>query len=654
VAGFFATAGSVGAQSNTIRTWPGGAGDLGTLSAVVGGGSHFLALTRDGAVKAWGGNGNGQCDVPTDLGSVKAIGVGSWHSLAVRQDGVIRCWGYNGVGQCNVPISIGPALAVSGGAWHSIALLSDHTVICWGENGSGQCAVPVNLGYSKAITAGYYHSVALKRTGEVRCWGENYNGQCAVPSELPAARAIAAGMQYTLALLENGTLRGWGWLAPPSDLVDVVAIAGGNFHCVALTRAGQVRCWGYNLYGECDPPTDLVNVSAVGAGPYQSVAIEGPLPDGDSDGVPDLEDNCLTSSNPDQADCNDDAVGDACEIAGGVPDVNGNGSPDRCECLGDLVPNGRIDGADLSIMLAQWGPASSMTSANLNGDGFVDGVDLSFLLAAWGPCAPFVPSWAEVIEAQPDPEIVTNPTARSAISGSGLAWRIRDKLTKIEMLLVPSGTFHMGCIMPADAEPCRDFELPAHEVTISQPFYLGRYEVTQAQWMETMGSNPSVFQGFDDSTKRPVEMVSWQEIQHFLQTTNLRLPTDAEWEFACRAGTDTPFSIGTTVSWYVQSVAWVQWNAGWRTHPVGLKPPNNLGFQDMHGNVWEWVSDWYENYASIAQVDPIGPPSGDSKITRGGSAADPFTYVRSSYRQAMSSDATSRYIGFRVARDPGY
>jgi hypothetical protein len=116
--------------------------------------------------------------------------------------------------------------------------------------------------------------------------------------------------------------------------------------------------------------------------------VDGPRPvDGDSDGLVDSEDNCPTVPNPTQADCNDDGIGDACEIAAGAEDYNANGVPDTCECVGDLFPNGTINGADLGILLSEWGPALPTTASDLNRDGSVDGSDLGYLLSRWGPCA---------------------------------------------------------------------------------------------------------------------------------------------------------------------------------------------------------------------------------------------------------------------------
>jgi formylglycine-generating enzyme required for sulfatase activity len=327
-------------------------------------------------------------------------------------------------------------------------------------------------------------------------------------------------------------------------------------------------------------------------------------------------------------------------------------------CTGDIVPDGRVDGIDLGVLLGYWGPrttAAFSIASDLNQDGFIDGVDLGTLLATWGPCPspPFnVPTWATLVEGLPDPGVVTDTALRQRIIDTGWAWRVRHTATQIEMLLVPPGTFQMGC---AEGPACHQSQLPSHGVTLTSPFYLGRHEVTQSQWHAIMGSNPSLFQGEADSPSRPVESVTWTVVQSFLASTGMRLPSEAEWEFACRAGTSTALYNGLNDELAVGPLAWYAANAGARTHPVGLKQANALGLKDMIGNVWEFVSDWYEpNYFAMSPaVNPTGPLTGSARVHRGGSWYDPFNlYVRSSGRAWEPPTASYPNVGFRVARNP--
>jgi formylglycine-generating enzyme required for sulfatase activity len=276
-----------------------------------------------------------------------------------------------------------------------------------------------------------------------------------------------------------------------------------------------------------------------------------------------------------------------------------------------------------------------------------------------------VPSWATLIEVLPDPAVVTDDTLRAAIIASGFAWRVRHTQTQIEMLLVPPGTFNMGC-SASNQYGCASYENPVHAVTLTNAFYLGRYEVTQAQWQAVMSSNPSSFQSASAEVPlaqvplRPVEMVSWNMIQGFNTATGLRLPTEAEWEYAYRAGTTTAFHSfsgypnGTDDDTLLGNIAWSDLNAAGQTRPVGGKLANALGLYDMSGNVWEWVNDWSSDtyYQSSPSTNPPGPASGSDRMTRGGSWSISSYYCRSSYRNSPAPGYVSGGYGFRVARNP--
>ncbi|MCY3018460.1 MAG: formylglycine-generating enzyme family protein [Planctomycetota bacterium] len=225
----------------------------------------------------------------------------------------------------------------------------------------------------------------------------------------------------------------------------------------------------------------------------------------------------------------------------------------------------------------------------------------------------------------------------------------------LELVLIPAGKFTMGS--PAtETEAHQRNDETQHEVTISTPFYMGQYEITQAQYEAVIGSNPSRVKG----AKNPVEQVSWDGAQEFCRKLSakagktLRLPTEAEWEYACRAGTTTRFSSGDADS-ALADVAWYDANSERKPHPVGQKKPNAWGLYDMHGNVWEWCQDFYGAYAEGTATDPPGAVNGTSRVVRGsGWVFSPWS-CRSANRGGSPPDP--RYggadIGFRVVVPAG-
>ena len=190
---------------------------------------------------------------------------------------------------------------------------------------------------------------------------------------------------------------------------------------------------------------------------------------------------------------------------------------------------------------------------------------------------------------------------------------------------------------------------------LSQPFYLGKYEVTQEQWETVMGENPSKFKG----PRHPVENVSWEDVQQFIGKLNreeghtrYRLPTEAEWEYACRAGTTGDYGFFDNFFFgRLKRYAWNGGNSGGQTHPVGEKDPNAWGLYDMHGNVWEWVQDWYEGnyYRNSPATDPRGPSSGSIRVYRGGSWYFLASFCTVAFHDFYSPANRIDYLGFRVA-----
>jgi len=231
------------------------------------------------------------------------------------------------------------------------------------------------------------------------------------------------------------------------------------------------------------------------------------------------------------------------------------------------------------------------------------------------------------------------------------------------MVRIKGGTFTMGS--PAK-EPTRREDEVQHKVTVSG-FYMSKYEVTQEEYQAVMGTNPSHFKG----DNLPVETVSWYDAIEYCNrmsqiagltpaytingnnvtwnrnANGYRLPTEAEWEYACRAGTTTAYNTGAKIS---DNTGWYEENSGGKIHPVGQKPPNAWGLYDMHGNVFEWCWDWYGDYSSGSQTDPVGADSGTYRVRRGGYWGNNGRNLRSAYRDYHSPNYRYFSIGFRLVR----
>ncbi len=234
-------------------------------------------------------------------------------------------------------------------------------------------------------------------------------------------------------------------------------------------------------------------------------------------------------------------------------------------------------------------------------------------------------------------KVVANYSARFTVNG-----------VSFEMVRVEGGTFRMGATSEQEDEVDSN-EKPVHSVTLSS-YYIGKTEVTQALWQAVMGSNPSNYKGSD----LPVECVSWNDCQEFIQKLNrltgrnFRLPTEAEWEFACRGGNNSR-GYKYSGSNNLDSVAWYDDNSDGQTHPVATKAPNELGIYDMSGNVWEWCGDWYANYTSNSQSNPSGPQSGSRRVFRGGGWGNFVRNCRSSNRINYFPTYRISYLGLRLA-----
>ncbi len=241
-----------------------------------------------------------------------------------------------------------------------------------------------------------------------------------------------------------------------------------------------------------------------------------------------------------------------------------------------------------------------------------------------------------------------NPAPAGERPQTGKRYTVVD--TGIALVPVPAGTFTMGS--PVFEIGHRRDEA-AHPVTLSKPFWLGRAPVTQAQYTAVMGSNPAHFKGDD----LPVESVSWEEAMAFCRKLTEReraagrlpegyvytLPTEAQREYACRAGTTERYAGE------LDAIAWYSGNSDEQNHPVGQKQPNAWGFYDMQGNVWEWCRDWYGDYPGGSVTDPTGPASGNDRVYRGGAWFHSADLCRSAYRYHMEPGGRGSLLGFRVA-----
>ena len=216
----------------------------------------------------------------------------------------------------------------------------------------------------------------------------------------------------------------------------------------------------------------------------------------------------------------------------------------------------------------------------------------------------------------------------------------------MEMIYVAPGSFMMGSPTSEDGHESDETQ---HRVTLTKGFWLGKYEVTQKQWQSVMGSNPSYSRGDD----RPVETVSWEDCQKFIAKVDAeawrqlgggaRLPTESEWEYACRAGTSGAYAARS-----LDALGWYSGNSVEKTHPVGQKQSNVWGFHDMHGNVWEWCSDWYGEYPPGNVTDPQGPASGADRVLRGGGWCLNARICRSADRSGGRPGIRSWDSGFRL------
>ena len=247
-----------------------------------------------------------------------------------------------------------------------------------------------------------------------------------------------------------------------------------------------------------------------------------------------------------------------------------------------------------------------------------------------------------------DPDVRAQTTARKPAAGAAVSAKSERRISvpvkgggAIELVLIDPGSFSMGSTIKADEGPVRT-------VTITRGYYFATTEVTQALFRAVMGKNPSQYEGAD----LPAERVTWTEANEFARRLSastgrkFRLPTEAEWEFACLGGSEGPYGFGSDAA-KLGAHAWFEGNSRTVTHPVGSKTANAWGIHDMHGNVWEWCSDWFSDQPdSSASADPTGPATGTNKVLRGSSYGGAVGSCRCSNR--LSFDPNERFVASGV------
>ena len=245
------------------------------------------------------------------------------------------------------------------------------------------------------------------------------------------------------------------------------------------------------------------------------------------------------------------------------------------------------------------------------------------------------------------PIVAQQPVVQAPIVHSdNITIPVKDGIS-IDMVRVEAGTFTMGATAEMK-DPWKE-EKPTHQVTLTNDYYIGKYEVTQALWKAVMGKNPSFFKG----DNLPVEQVSWDDCQEFISKLNritgkmFRLPTEAEWEYAARGGNNSR-GYQYSGSNNVLDVAWVRDNSEKVTHAVGTKQPNELGIYDMSGNVWEWCQDWFGEYNNFSQVNPTGANSGSERVHRGGGRILHAWFCHSSCRFSYTPGTCDSDLGLRL------
>jgi len=682
---------------------------------------HSGAVTADSELLAWEDNEDGHLELEdnanqsapaharnanTGAGNWASVSAGYVNTIAITTNGELWAWGANwdgglGLGDTvhrNTPRRVGDAsnwassssnLAAGDRDWassHTLAITTTGELWAWGLNLHGQLGLgdtasrnaPTRVDSASnwaSVSVGFAHTVAITTSGELWAWGRNQVGQLGLadtanrdtPERVGSASnwaSVSAGSSYTLAVTTNGELWAWGdnWRGQ-LGLGDTVhrntptrvgnasnwaSVSADDDHTMAITTTGELWAWGGNASGQLglgdtvhrNTPTRVGSASnwaSVSAGSSYTLAV---------------------TTNGELW-----AWGSNWEGRLGLGDTANRNAPTR---VGSA--------SNWASVSAGWNHTVAITTS---GELWVWGNNEFGQLGLGDTASRNTP---------------TRVGGASNWAGSGDRMELESGVARV---WIPAGTFTMGS--PEDeADNRREHEGPQRQVTISQGFWMGVYQITQEQWTRVMGSNPSHFQdnpvAGETQGRRPVERVNWYDALVFANRLSImdglspayrlfgstnpddwgpvptpennafwdvveivpgsngwRLPTEAQWEYAARAGTTTAFSNGNNAAAF-GNIAWFGGNSGGMTREVGLKQPNSWGLHDIHGNVWEWVWDWFGTYPAQAQTDPAGASSGSFRVLRGGGWYNWEQSARSAFRNFANPLFRYHNLGVRLVR----
>ena len=592
----------------------------------------ICATDSSGETVCWGQESHGIIrDVPA--GEFIALAGSADHACGLTISGSIACWGKDDFLQVSGAPG-GVFVAIDSTENGNCALDADGEVGCWGRDTYFVTSGAPSGTYS-AIEVGAHHACVLDEEGAITCWGSNTNGEV---SETPEGTftEISAGFYHNCALDEAGEVACWGsdGFGQVSDAPagSYAALAGGGHHQCALDSGGAIECWGCDVHSEIsDAPTGVYE--QVWAGFHY---------------------NCAVDSRGDVECWGFDAYGQVSSLPSDIL-----GEPSTLVCAIDEESTD-ADGDAVSYTFA-W---------DVDGAPFSD----TDTTTEAGDTIP-----ASATSADEEWTCTVTPNDGEDDGAVAVASTVIEVISEPEyggtMILIDAQTFEMGCT--AGMSSCDSAESPAHDVTLTNDFYIGETEVTQGEYYAMMGTSPSYFGGCGDDC--PVEMVSWHMSAAFANAVSdsegleqcytctgsdastdcaiavdpyscggYRLPTEAEWEAAARCGEDTLYA-GSTV---IGDVAWYNGNSGSTTHTVATKASNACGLYDMTGNVWEWTQDWYSSsyYSSSPDTDPGGPISGVTRVDRGGSWIWNPAAARVANRAGYGPTGRVNDFGFRLLR----